>query len=298
MPTIVSKGLIGHKLDRRYSTPERRWLSLKQLQIPLDAYAATVVGQPPPATGVAVGEQQTFSINTPEATHLRNHWFGPLYPAGGRDQIETDPNNMWAIIQPLTSGTTSATVGSLATLKAADGEVTVTAGLVEALKISLGLVNNDNWQRGDPFTYRYEGMPKFIRKEGTTSATDDVQEAEQDQGTQKRRERMIDVTSLRRNLPVDVYWVCGKFDGFEVQISWNAQQVTVFILTPPVKFGVGDIATYPNDQPLDAALKRATKGMVVVSADLDANDRVVGGKKRLLGMTDGGVTPGPRVAVP
>jgi hypothetical protein len=300
MPTIVSKGILAHKLDRRYSTPERRLASLRKLQNALDNYIPPGTTGAAARTGVAVGATGTRAISAGDATHLGSHWFGPKFDpatAGHPTQLPTDPNNIWSVITPPASGSSWASIGPMSDEAASDGEYIITAGLVEALKISLGLHDSPNW-RTNPGGPRFRPVPAPLNVEGkvTTPLTvKEIQEVDADSdipSTTPGKERMLDVASLKRNLPIDIYWVCGKFDGFEVQISWNPRQVTVFLLTPPVSFPVGALAAYLGNE-LDEASDHAQSGMILVRGATDANGRVYGRTVDLVGMTDGGVTPGP-----
>ena len=52
--------------------------------------------------------------------------------------------------------------------------------------------------------------------------------------------------ALAHDWPVQVYWVCGKADGFDMQVFWDDNiakdqgLVTVFIVTPPLVYVVGE----------------------------------------------------------
>lgn len=284
MPTIVAKGLLAHKLDRRYSTPETRYASLQALTATL-----TAIG-PPPQTGVDAGrETGTGTIDADDADHLDNHFFGSKFvpTTAHPSQTEADANNMWSVITPTNPPTMppTMTVSSMEDADAANGERVITAGLVTALKVSLGL--EDNPQFGQPGEPRFIPAPEFLKKGGKLGGP----------GATQQGEAMLDVASLRRNLPVEVFWVCGKLDGFEVQIAWNPRQVTVFILTPPVKFGAKELNKYPTNQNptndrRDRAMRRDARGMLLVRGKTDKSGNFTH-TVDLQGMVDGGITPGP-----
>ncbi len=95
--------------------------------------------------------------------------------------------------------------------------------------------------------------------------------------------------TLPPSRPVEILWVCGKGDGFECQVVWNSRQVTLLLVTPPVKFLVEDLIVTTLDRRA-AKRDRTSKGMVIVrpTAPLDSTPI-----KRLMAQRDGGVTPDP-----
>lgn len=70
---------------------------------------------------------------------------------------------------------------------------------------------------------------------------------------------------LKRNLPIDTWWVCGKTDGFDMEIAWNARQVTVFLLTPPLKYAPGNPTPLQDPDTRRRAAKRGGEPRGVVS---------------------------------
>lgn len=170
-------------------------------------------------------------------------------------------DNTWACLRenPTASaywGTKMEATYTLPELDAKDGERVVTKGLIEALEVSLGLKSDED--------------PTLLPG------------------------NKLDKTKLARNLPVFVYWVCGKFDGFEVQVSWTDFQVDVFIVTPPVANGVADLTKpYPNPgDKRDDAKRSDDQGMLLVTKGGLAPPPL-SFLSRLMAQADGGVTSDP-----
>ncbi len=289
MPTIVAKGFIGMRLDRRYSTPERRWRSLEELRRSgWDGLAANTKTEALASHDVMTLSEQWFDA-------AKDHW----------NALEKHPVSLWAFghdhYDPVNLSQGALNVG----------RKVITAGLIEALEISLGLGHDE-----DP--------PVLTR-------ADDPYDQSVNKGDEVKQsgESLIDVAGLTRNLPVDVYWVCGKLDGFEVQVSWNPQQVTVFILTPPVFWGIEGANRLPNsNRNYEQAKKKDARGMILVTpstvaaeAAIAATDAELAAKvasfklpasvtgpalkmnlsfaprSELISIKDGGVTPGSSVAI-
>ena len=292
MPTVVAKGLIGVRLDRQYATAERRAESLKLLR---KTWAAALAGGGL-ANGVAVAAQ-TQSLSGKEQKLLDEQWFGPPLPGGAVPPNSwTSSNfNWWHRIDypppnPIGGTTPVTTVNAR---EAQVGRNVLTLGLMRALEISFGLEPGD----AVPVTAA-AGAGEFNAtlkgKEPKTPGAVD-QDVKQGPGV---GEPVLDLAACRRNLPVDVYWVCGKLDGFDVQVSWNQHQVTVFMLTPPIRFpvdlGLPNSVALSNTGGTGARKKKAmqsdARGMLWVGNSgtvLTPNYT-----DWLLALSDGGVTPG------
>lgn len=291
MPTVIAKGLIGVRLDRQYATAERRAESLKFLR---QTWAAALGGGLADGVGVAA---QTQSLTGKERKLLDEQWFGPPLPNGvvPPNPWTNDKYNWWHRISyppPDSNGGTTPYTTVSAT-EAKDGRNVLTLGLMRALEISFGLEPGDDV----PVTAA-AGAGEFNAtlkgKEPKTSGAVD-QDVKQGPGV---GEPVLDLAACRRNLPVDVYWVCGKLDGFEVQVSWNQNQVTVFMLTPPIRF--------PAVLNLDASKKLSNTGgpgaRKEKAMQSDARGMLWVGNAGtvakpdytdwLLALSDGGVTPG------
>lgn len=141
-----------------------------------------------------------------------------------------------------------ATVQVLPEAKRREARRTMLQGIVDALEVSLGLGTNETRQ---------------------VVTTGNVKQFKDE---------------LRRNLPINAYWVCGKLDGFEVIVSWNAAEVSVHIVTPPVKWAAKEITPLTNAKArLEAAKKSDYKGHIARRAN----------GVWLVSTVEGGVTPGP-----
>ncbi len=190
--------------------------------------AAFATGQ----TGVDAA-QNTGSIPAAEIQHLKNHWFD-------KDQ------DHWMVLKP-GLGQSWLMPGIYFEYEPDQDELNygarvLTAGLIQALECSLGLSGPND---APPLKHTTSGA---VEKNA--------------QGLD-----VVDTAAASRCLPIDVYWVCGKLDGFEVQVSWNEQQVTCFILTPQVAaaadvfqetYAAGDVAALKKT-------KSHTKGMLVTT---------------------------------
>ncbi|MCZ7577294.1 MAG: hypothetical protein M5U18_09775 [Dehalococcoidia bacterium] len=175
----------------------------------------------------------TGSLPPNEISHLKDHWFD-------------EKKDHWMVLKPqlkkswLMPGVYFEYEPKQPELDY--GARVLTAGLIQALECSLGLSGpNDE--------------PPLKR-----DSAGDVQK-------NANGLDMVDTAAANRCLPIDVYWVCGKLDGFEVQVSWNEQQVTCFILTPQVA-AAADVfqQTYPaGDLTALKTAKGKTKGMLVTT---------------------------------
>ncbi|HZM79433.1 MAG TPA: hypothetical protein VFC19_27195 [Candidatus Limnocylindrales bacterium] len=67
--------------------------------------------------------------------------------------------------------------------------------------------------------------------------------------------------TLRRDLPIDIYWIC-ELPEFESYVSWNHRQVTFVIVTPPVDAEIAMLRT--GRDLLDEAKASRPAGVVVV----------------------------------
>jgi hypothetical protein len=136
-----------------------------------------------------------------------------------------------------------------------DAKVAIQAGFLYALEISLGL------DRGQAVPW--------------DASTD--------------RPKPGDIPEAVRK-PVKVYWVCGKANGFDVQVVWNSQQVDLFIITPPID-GAADELGYPFEMADEPTYDRASEGMVLVTHKSGAT------KIQHVDLRDGGIVQGgtPRI---
>lgn len=190
--------------------------------------AAFAAGQ----TGVDAA-QTAGSIPAAEIQHLKNHWFD-------KDQ------DHWMVLKPIV-GKSWLMPGVYFEYEPDQDQLNygarvLTAGLIQALECSLGLSGPND---APPLKHT---TPGAVEKNA--------------QGLD-----VVDTAAANRNLPIDVYWVCGKLDGFEVQVSWNERQVTCFILTPQVAaaadvfqetYAAGDVAALKKN-------KGYAKGMLVTT---------------------------------
>ena len=201
--------------------------------------------------------QATGSLAKSERDHLRGHWF-------------TQGSDHWMMLKP--SWVRHPWFDSTVFLKyeplQADlthGARVLTAGLIQALECSLGLAGT-----GDepPLQRDKTGVP--IKVKGLDQ---------------------VDTCALARDLPVEVYWVCGKLDGFEAQISWNEQKVTCFILTPQVA-EAADVfkKTYTAAQ-FKLVKTTASHGMLVTTTKPGSKAKQI--ETIVLARAEGGVTPHP-----
>ena len=252
MPTVVAKGLIGVRLDRQYATAERRAESLMFLRRAWNpaAYAGTNAVVPTDGVDVAA---KTKSLSDAERSLLNAQWFGPPVDFGDAPPSKwagSDFNWWHRIVYPPPDSNGGLTPYYTVTEdEAKDGHKVLTLGLMRALEISFGLAPDEEV----PATTGVLGDGEFDAKlQGKEPGESDDGAKDVTQGDPA--EAVLDLSACRRNLPVDVYWVCGKLDGFEVEISWNQRQVTVFMLTPPIRF--------PAVLNLDASMALSTKARV------------------------------------
>lgn len=186
-------------------------------------------------TGVDAAKTAS-SLPAAEISHLETHWFNK-------------DHDHWMVLKPVMDSS-FLFPGIYFEFEPDQTELdygarVLTAGLIQALECSLGLEGPSD---SPPLQLDSAGQP-----------------LKNDKGLD-----LVDVEELiktRRCLPIDVYWVCGKLDGFEVQVSWNARQVTCFILTPQVAAAAGVFNETYTTADL-AALKKDqgyTKGMLVTT---------------------------------
>jgi hypothetical protein len=177
--------------------------------------------------------QNTGSIPVAEIQHLKSHWFD-------------EATDHWMVLKPavkkswLMPGVYFEYEPDQDQLNY--GARVLTAGLIQALECSLGLSGPND-------------APPL--KHTTSGAVE-----KNDKGLD-----VVDGAAANRCLPIDVYWVCGKLDGFEVQVSWNERQVTCFILTPQVA-APADVfqETYaPADLAAIKKTRAYAKGMLVTT---------------------------------
>jgi len=235
MPTVVAKGEMCLKLDFRYSTPYDRWDSLKNLR----------------AAAKSLSEQgkATSGFSNTNADHLNQHWFGG--------------NNWWHVmdwagglflIDPRL-GKVSPT-GKMSEAAAARGEQIIRRGLIEALEISLGLKHDQV-----PATEQRFVLGRTDPSLPGTNFTEAI-------GNIVAGARWVDWPLTSRDIPVEVFWVCGKLDGFEVDITWDPSQVSCHLVTPPVAFAYyKTLAKYRfSGAELETAKQGHERGMVKVGA--------------------------------
>ena len=294
MPTVVAKGLIGVRLDRQYATAERRAESLMYFR---RTWAT------PTKDGVKGVAAQTKSLSLAERNLLDEQWFGKPWdgvtPAAPPSPWTGSDLNWWHRISypastPYGGIPLKTTYTTLSAPEAEDGRKILTLGLMRALEISFGLEPGDAVPVTTAAPLPGEFDAKLKGKEPKPPGANE-QEVKQGPGG---GESVLDLAACRRNLPVDVYWVCGKLDGFEVQVSWNQHQVTVFMVTPPIRFPVVlDLKAskaLSNTGGTGARKKKAmqsdARGMLWVGNSgtvLTPNYT-----DWLLALSDGGVTPG------
>jgi hypothetical protein len=135
---------------------------------------------------------------------------------------------------------------------------TVVEGVVQLLQVSLGL-DDEDWD-GSASVYRVNG--RALQAANANSV----------------------LPLVRRDLRTDIFWVCGKLDGFECVVSWNEAEAALFITTPPIKDVVtGFHRVHTSD--LKQARQSDVAGMIVVRPDGARPPRV-----KLMAMGDGGIT--------
>lgn len=302
MPTVVAKGLIGVRLDRQYATAERRAESLMFLRRAWDPAAYAGTNAVVPADGVDVAAK-TKSLSDAEQSLLNKQWFGEPWDGVTLPSPWTGSDLNWwhRITYPTPTSTGGTVLNTTVKLDEAQvGRKILTLGLMRALEISFGLEPGDAVPvTTNPAVGALEVNRTFKGKEpkdlqnpkNTNIPVTDVKQG-------ATGELVLDLAACRRNLPVDVYWVCGKLDGFEVQVSWNQNQVTVFMVTPPIRFPVVlDLKAskaLSNTGGTGARKKKAmqsdARGMLWVGNSgtvLTPNYT-----DWLLALSDGGVTPG------
>lgn len=212
-----------------------------------------------------VAAQATGSLAKNERDHLRSHWF-------------SEASDHWMMLKP--SWVRHPWFDSTVFLKyepaqtdLTHGARVLTAGLIQALECSLGLAGPAD---EPPLQRDSTGTP--IKVKGLDQ---------------------VDTCALARDLPVEVYWVCGKLDGFEAQISWNSQKVTCFILTPQVA-EAADVFKKTYTAAQFKKVKTAdNEGMLVTTTKQGSKTKQI--ETIVLARAEGGVTPHPlpvRVALP
>jgi hypothetical protein len=97
--------------------------------------------------------------------------------------------------------------------------------------------------------------------------------------------------------PLRLHWVCGKGDGFDVQVAWSESAVDCFIVTPPIRLPVTPLSgastswthgggAVPTN--LASAMKNDPAGMLLVNS---TTVRVPGPiRTALMHAFDGGLT--------
>ena len=210
MPLVVHKGETVTKLEARWKDPAMRFQSLlyhRWVLDPANPPPWVARGEVGPRTSVVVGRSLVeTAAGTPvltgdEPRHFDEDWFGPM-----------NTNFFRVIALPRTATgeidiTGQATLTNMSTAAAERARLMVTRALVEALELSLGLEDGDSG-----------GLA--LNDKGSEWAHDSAKPA--------------------RDWPIAIYWVCGKADGFDVEIFWDKDAthgeglVTLFIVTPPI----------------------------------------------------------------
>jgi hypothetical protein len=204
----------------------------------------------------------TGSLNAAERNHLRNHWFDAA-------------NDIWMVMKPKGQASPPFPFAVYTTYEPSQpdldkGARVLTAGLIQALECSLGLAGPN------------DAPPLAVDPAGNVKVAGGLEQVD------------VNSPALMRNLPVDVYWVCGKLDGFEVQVSWNPRQVTCFILTPQVAAAADDFK-YGFASGALATLKKSNthkQGMLVTTIKKGAAQP----ETIILAQEEGGVDVAPLAA--
>ena len=250
MPTVVEKGLAFSSFDDYYEDSARRLrilLSLKRY-VPQAGTKATDQG------GVAATTAfDTRILDSQDMLkHMKKHWLG----------IDGSGNTWFSRLEVQADGTYA-----VVPVKAAEGEAAVESigqGMIHALEISLGLEEADY----DVNTRAYRPVKLgILRRTGPPPTTTYV---------------MTGVP--RRDIPVEIFWVCGKSDGFEMQFYHNKRQVTVFIVTPPLSAALHDPKAYSDPAGRLSQAKTADERAMILFR---------GGSPSVLCIDDGGVSENP-----
>ena len=86
--------------------------------------------------------------------------------------------------------------------------------------------------------------------------------------------------------PIEIIWVCGKGSGFECQVLANSRQVTLCLVTPPVKWSTTVVTGQPDANRRAMKQNRAQKGMILVRPTGPKNPAPI---KQLMTRLEGGV---------
>jgi len=264
MPTVVFKGSIFLKFDAYLEDPANRWEMLKLLRSkePTTENSVEYIGD------LSVGGDKLIDGNSSTAGSEKNHtlidWFGQ--GGGSRSSffraLSLPDLNDDGKVDP--NG--YAVVESVSDIEVQFAQKLMERAMREALEVSLGLEDDQN---------------PPANAAGTSRIANDAQ---------------LIPAHLRRNVPVCIYWICGKARGFDVQVAWTERQVDFFIVTPPIKWLVEAVEPYPDP---DDRRKRAKRwdgkgtannhvnrnGMILVRRDSAGNAR-----KALMKRKDGGVS--------
>lgn len=222
MPLIVHKGETVTKLEARWKDSAMRFQSLlyhRWVLNPATPPPWVGPGSISPKSSVVVGASLTEMpsgapvLTGDEPRHFDEDWFGPMN------------TNFFRVISLPRTATgeidihAQATLSNMSTAAAERARLMVTRALVEALELSLGLADGDS---------------------GGLALND------------KATEWAFDSAKPARDWPIAIYWVCGKADGFDVEIFWDENAthgeglVTLFIVTPPIARDFGMPGTTPK----------------------------------------------------
>lgn len=127
-------------------------------------------------------------------------------------------------------------------------------GLREATEVALGLRT-------------HESVAAYVEDIATRSgvsaevATKSLLTSTQSTSVALELEDLPPQRALRRDLPIDVYWIC-EVPEFESYVSWNDRQVTFIVVTPPVDGEITNLRTDP--ELLEEGKVTRSAGVVVV----------------------------------
>ena len=252
MPTVVHKGEIFRRYDLHYTGAGNRLEMLLTLKRITSASVETAFEQGGKDAGLIDTGTKIQPNQWTEWQHVLDDWLGH------------DGKSFFRVIKaPLKLGTNTVKVTAPTQAELAVALKSVVEGIIQLLQVSLGLDDGD-WNGHDYEIYN-----------GAMSTNTVLNRVSSNQVA----------PAPRRDLRCDIYWVCGKLDGFECVVSWNEAEAALFITTPPIKDVVGPFAA-PTTSTLEQARRDDVVGMLLVRPDSSGAPRV-----RLLALNDGGITP-------
>ena len=246
MPTIAEKGQIFMAIDDYYINPVNRLKTLLALR----AISAIGTGK-----GDGVSTIQGI-ISADQGLHILSEWFG-AQNAAPHDQgswfrtinMPTTTVGSGATAKQKYNPTGKGTLGTLGRLALDEAANQIREAMIVALEVSLGLAGGG-------------------AADGLALTAD---------------QNALNVQPVR-NLPLDIYWICGKANGFETIVSWNLRQVTVLITTPPTFWAACPVEEATTlTVPAAKQNPNVTRGMIVVRSN---NNTVT---RQLLSTGSGGV---------